>query len=340
MSALKELLNDPERMEKHDVDAEQIEFMIVLDETVKEWVATDGKDTDLEDKILKALNAWHYQNMPYAIKNYPFVTSHKLKMLQRNPYIADQIFNKLVPSCKPADKDYFLVGLAVDVTCTYGEKEFQNKFAVKNRPDAAFKAEAKEKGQVILSESLGAQVDECVKEFKSRKFFPDNLIKTNFVTVSHGLPLKIELDDWRPNECRFGDLKTNRNVNSFISDAGWQNYLLQMGFYNYVILRKADQTMSDVAYEDFKRRLSGHLYVVDKYADFSRSHCFVFRQHILNEKFGDIDSLLEKWRKAIDSGIWEWTFDLENPNDLKMFNDCELYPLLWQFKDMIQPTYI
>ena len=340
MSALHDLLANEELMQKHDVDAEQVEFMIALDGQVKAWVATGGKDEKLQATIMKALDSWTYSRLPYAIKNFPFVTSHKLKAFNRNPYIANELYNKLTPSCKDNDKEYFQVGLAVDTYCTYGEKEFENRFLIKNRPDNITKEAAKAQNQVILTESVGEVVKTCVNEYKSRHFFPERLLKTNFIAVINGLACKAEVDDWRPEEFRFGDLKTNRNVNSFLTDSGWKNYLLQGKFYYVLIILFPMKELDEQQIEDFRRKLEGMLYVVDKYADFSRSHCFVFTNQTLNDGWGEINGLIDRWKNAVDSNIWEWTFDLDNTDDLKLFNDCELYPILQGFKDQISPTRI
>ncbi len=340
MSAIKNLLEDEARMEKHGVTADQVEFVIVLNDKVQVWLATGGKDDKIQKEILKSLDSWTYARLPYAIKNYPFVTSHKLKMFNRNPYLANEIYNNLIPSCKEDDKDYFKVGLAVDTFCTYGRKELETRFTVKNKPDAAFKQEAQEKNQMILTESIGAQVEECIQEYKSRHFFPPSLLKKNIIAVIEGLPVKVEVDDWRPEEMRFGDLKTNKNVNTFITDGGWKTYLFQQQVYYRVIIHEGIRNLNEEQIEDLRRKLEGYLYVVDKYGDFSRSHCFIFSPQTLKDGWDEVTRLLEKWKKSVDSGIWEWTFDLDNIDDLKMFNDCELYPILGEFKNLVKPTII
>lgn len=316
-----------------EISDKQKEVLAHMEELVDRWVKS-GNEAD-KKPIYKLLDSFAYQTMPYAYRNKPFLTSHKLMMYRTNPVFAHELYVKMTPSCKKSEGK-FDVGIAVDRRLSYGDKDYAARFIVKNRPPQALVDEAEANDQIILSESEAAAVESCTAEFRSRHFFPDRLVKRNILFLIEGMPCKAELDHFDETVPVFGDCKTTANINNF----DWKWYKLQLGFYYGLIVREMDHLMSGTDYEDFVRKLKGELYVMDKWTHFSRSDKYVFSPSMMSEQWAEILSLVQKWKQSKESGIWPWKLDFGSEDDRKVFFDCDLYPILQQYKDQMEPVHI
>lgn len=306
--------------------------MATMQGLVDAWVAGDES---MKQQIEALLDSFDYQVLPYAIRNAPFVTAHKLLRYKENPIFAHYLYNRLIPSCKD-NESKFDVGTALDRRLTYGDKDYQARFIVKNRPSADMQEEADKNHQIILSESEGKTVDRCTEEYRSRHFFTPRPMKKNVLCIINGLPCKAELDHYDADACMFEDVKSTANINTF----NYHWYTIQCIFYYLLLTREAEKMMEETLYETFRRTLYGALNVVDKNSAFSRSHKFVFTNGTLQAGVPEVMDLLKAWKDSVDSGIWPNRLDFANPEDLKTFFDSEIYPHLSEFRDSMKPTYI
>lgn len=317
---------------EYELEEYQIELMGSIKVLVDAWKSGDASATV---ELHKLINSFDYSILPYAVKNEFFVTSHKLKKYEENPYFAKLLYVDLIPSCKDGESKYD-IGLAVDRRVTYGEKDYAARFLVKNRPSHELQVECWQNQQCILSESEGKTVDKCTDEYRSRHFFPERPVKKNLLALMEGLPCKGELDHFDEERCVIGDTKTTMNIHTF--DPRW--YTLQFGFYFVLVLKEMEAKLSDTAFETFRRKLHAECYVVDKFAPFSRSEKFIYTNATLQEQWPLIMDLLRKWKDSEDSGIWPFTLDLNNPQDRKRIYDSELWPHLQEWKDKMEPIYL
>ena len=316
----------------YELTPSQEEIMDIMEQNVSAWI--QGESLSVKN-IEEILNSFEYSVMPYACRNQSFITGSKLKMYQQNPFFAKMMYKDLIPSCRE-DQSHFDVGIAVDRRLTYGDKDYEARFIIKNRPTQEMQLAAAENNQIILTESEGKTVDRCVEEYRDRPFFVKRPVKTNFLAIIEGMPCKAELDHWDAKECVFEDVKTCANINTF--DPNF--YKLQMSIYYLIITRYAEKNLEDTEYENLKRKLTGSLNVVDKFSSFSRSHKYVYSNATLQENVPTIIELINKWKDSEESGIWPWKLDFAVQDDLEIFFNSDFYPLCKEQKDKMQPAYL
>jgi hypothetical protein len=245
---------------------------------VEEWARTQDEDT--EQMILDLLDSEAYRSLPYIERNRPFLTASKLKELRECPYHAKLRYIDEVPS--PADdKDYFVIGQAVDDCLTLGQEYFDKHYQIVARRD-------KEAELIQLTNATGATVKNAVAEFRSRDFFPKEPKKHNIIFLLAGMPAKAELDHFDPDARRIGDIKTTSSITTFDP----MDYALQMGFYSFGIEKK------------WGEQVEAELYVVDKGSGWSRSHKWVFCRPTLRQQYFEIERLALTWKDCTESGIF------------------------------------
>ncbi len=318
---------------QYELSAEQQILMDDIQAYVNAWIKDD--DESMKKNIEDVLDSFDYQVLPYACRNKPFISAHKLLKYKQNPIFAHYLYNLLIPSCKEGNAA-FDVGTAVDRRLTYGDRDYQSRFIVKNRPPKDMQEEADKNHQIILSESEGKTVERCTDEYRSRHFFTERPIKKNLLCIINGLPCKAEMDHFDQDKAIIEDVKTCANINTF--DHKW--YTLQATFYYLLAIKDAEKTMEETAFETFRRKLTVSLCVVDKFTAFSRSHKYVYTNETLQNGVPEVMDLISDWKDSMESGIWANKLDFNNPEDLKTFFDSELYPHLKEFRDAMPPTYI
>lgn len=295
---------------------------IKLNELVEK--AKLSKDfTELEGFCLSP----EYQALPYAIKNYPFITASKLKAFEQCQLGYKYEYVDLV--AKPEgmdDKDHFIIGRAFDDLITLGEPTFKERYCVMQKrinnlgeEIEALKIKAEEGrskfnkdgsrsatgvqaevdalnkityyntlvNKTQLTENMMKQIEQMRKEFNAQEMFNPNPAKKVFIWEYSGFLCKAELDDY-VQDGAINDLKTSSSVFNFKPEM----YDLQASFYNWGVEEK---TML---------RAEVNLEVVDKYDYFSRSMMVKYTLSTLISNRGRILTLLGELKDATESDIW------------------------------------
>lgn len=249
-----------------------------MSQLVSAWVTTG--DEAKEQPILDLLDTPEYRALPYAQRNKAFITSSKLKELQKCPYHARLRYEDGV-EMGYEEPDYFLIGQAVDDYLTHGPKAFTDKYEVVAR-------RSKDAEKFQLTNATAATVNNAATEYLSRDFFPKQPQKRNVIWLLHGMPCKAELDHFDPETRRIGEIKTCASITTFEPES----YSLQMGFYSYGIAKKWDE------------RVEAELYVLDKHSDWSRSHKWIFSAATLQAQHYQVEQLVQQWKDCEETGIW------------------------------------
>lgn len=279
---------------------------------VAEWAKT--QDEKAEQMILDLLDTEEYRSLPYIERNRPFLTASKLKDLKQCPYHARMRYIDEVES--PAeDKDYFIIGQAVDDCLTLGQEYFEKRYEIVARRD-------KDAERIQLTNATGATVTHAVDEFRSRVFFPQAPKKRNVIFLLAGMPAKAELDHFDPDTRRIGDIKTTASITTFDP----MNYALQMAFYAFGIEKK------------WEEKVEAELYVVDKHTCWSRSHKWVFSRPTLAQHYFEVEKLALQWKDCVESDIWPH-IDVDSDEGRKISWNSEYYSVC-PFCKLSEPTVI
>lgn len=274
-----------------------------------------------------------YQSLPYSVKNYYFITSSKLKAFEKCPLAYKFEYIDLVE--KPDgmdDKDYFVVGRALDDRLTMGEEYYGEKYKVVSRrsenidfdiAECKSKIEASKlklnkdgsrskvgeneettaetkikylevlKSKTQMTETMARLVDQMKDEFLKNKMFNPTPTKKVFFMEYAGMLIKIELDDFDGTTIR--DVKSASSVLNFDPE----NYDIQSCLYHWVV---EENTMirAKVLYE-----------VVDKYTYFSRSACWEYTQDTLMANRARITALLQRLKESMELGLFIQSSDAQ-----------------------------
>lgn len=299
-----------------------------LNVRIAELIAAD-KWQELEELCLSE----EYQALPYAVKNYHFITSSKLKALDTCQLAYKYEYVDLVP--KPEefeDKDYFVIGSAFDDLLTFGVEEFEKRYkvvsvrydvedaieAAQHKADAAkaktnkdgsrsavgvreeqqalakIQALNEERGKTQLTQSMKAKIDTMHFEYMAQKLFNPTPKKKIFFLKVAGFVLKAELDGYIAGVA-IDDIKTSANVTTIKHEM----YLLQGITYNWVVE------------ENTNEQLPYRLNIVDKNVPFARSRAIEYRHQTLSSERYRILALLEMLKMNQECGIWPQTRDQE-----------------------------
>lgn len=255
-----------------------------LQQAVNEWTASKGAE-DKEQAVHAILDTPEYRALPYLQRNRPFVTSSKLKEFRECAFHAKM---RYIDEIDPGQdqEDYFVIGSAVDRRLTDGEEAYQQQYVVV--PRRTDKVAEENPGKVLLTGTQSATIDQAVKEYRSREFFPQTPQKRNVLFLLHGLPCKAELDAFDPVSHTIGDIKTTSSITTFEPEM----YTLQMAFYAFGIEKR------------FGEKVSAELFVIDKHSGWSRSHKWVFSQPTLQSHFFEVEELARQWKECSEVNIW------------------------------------
>lgn len=306
---------------------EQVEKLSGL---VKE--ATQSKNFEA---LQKYCLSEEYQNLPYSVKNFPFITSSKLKAFERCPLAYKYEYIDLIE--KPEgwdDKDYFIVGRAFDDLMTFGETEYNKRFVVVDRRvDVSEKiteleakiAEAETKtnkdgspsatalktiesakatiaqlkevaNKTQLTNGMGEVVDRMKTEFEANKLFNPTPNKKVLLLPWGGLMLKAELDDFQQLED--GTLIVRDiKTSANITTFDPEDYIIQATLYHWLV---EEETLKRprVLYE-----------VVDKNPYFSRSVMYEYTEATLMRNRGRVLTLLDNIKQSTELGLFIQTND-------------------------------
>lgn len=220
-------------------------------------------------------------SLPYAERNYPFMTSSKIKEFQRCQFCYKAKYVDLIPDPTETEtqKDHFLVGQALDDLLTNGREKWDAKYEIvsRRRDDAE---------KVQLTNSHGRLVEQMINEFRAVPIFNQQPKKKLFFWNPGPFIVKVELDDFDGKAIR--DVKSTANVKTF--DPGM--YTIQAALYQLV------------AEENTGERLPVEYEVVDKYTYFSRSMAVRYTDQTLFTARGEILKSIEEIKMAEDTGIY------------------------------------
>lgn len=218
--------------------------------------------------------------MNYAEKNNGFITSHKLKEFIRCPRCYELKFILMKEDPTEKDKDYFIVGQALDDLTTHGKQWYDEKYETVSRRGKSEK--------IQLTNVMSETVNKGFVEYSLNPMFPERLEKKIFSIELGGFRLRGELDGYDEKNFKIIDLKSTANIFTF----EWSDYVFQMGFYALL------------AQEETGQQHTAELLVVDKNSAFARSRCYQFRHETLRDSFGVILQGLDKLRIAQSTGIY------------------------------------
>lgn len=282
------------------------------------------------DKLQNYCLSEEYQKLPYAVKNYHFITSSKLKSFEICPYAYKLEYIDLIP--KPEgweDKDHFVIGKALDDKLTLGLPYYEKNYCVVqrrfdldeeiiklgqkiesaqkkinkdgSRSAVGLKEEESAKmaielliarqNQTQLTETMAKIVEQAEKEFKQNELFNSHPKKKVLFLEWSGMLLKAELDDFDGETIR--DIKTVSNILNFEPE----DYLIQACFYHWLVEENTN-TRANVIYE-----------VVDKYTYFSRSCAWEYSQSTLTSARGRLLNILSNLKDSKDTGLFMQTND-------------------------------
>lgn len=219
----------------------------------------------------------------YIDKNRGFVTSSKLKLFELCPlcYKCKYIDEMPDPTDGDFDKDYFIIGQALDDRLTNGEDYFAQNYEVVAR-------RTKESNKIQLTNTMFKTIDQLSEEYRAQSMFNQDPTKKVLSWEFSGLKLRGELDDFDEPKGLIRDIKTCANLLTFDPD----NYLMQMSFYQWGV-----EELTGL-------KCDAQLMVVDKYKDFSRSQLYHFSKYTLESYRGRMMQLLEDLKEAEEFDLW------------------------------------
>ena len=233
--------------------------------------------------------------LPYAERNFQFMTSSKIKEFERCQFCYQKKYVDLLPDPTQTDtqKDYFVIGQALDDLLTHPE-EFDSKYEIVSRRMG-------KSDRIELSNGMWETIVKMRKEFNSNPLFTGNPEKKIMFHKFGQFVIKIEMDDYKASELKIKDVKSSASIKTFEPDM----YKIQAALYHWIVEENTMQRFA-VEYE-----------VVDKYAYFSRSQLFIYEQSTLLNKRGELLALLEKIKEAHETGLFfpaaRWDVLLECP---------------------------
>lgn len=276
-----------------------------LETLVQEFIKTNDSTT------LEAYMATdEYLSMNYVERNKYFITASKLKLYAECPYFAKLKWIDGVDA-EEEDKDYFIVGQALDDKLTRPEY-YEQKYEVVARRGVSEKTQ--------LTNSMGETVNKMYNEFLKNEMFPKEIKKKNVIWLAFDkYPCKAELDHYEPGE--IVDTKTTANILTFSP----MNYLHQMTFYYGGILEK------------YNERCSAKLCVVDKY-EWARSHQWIFSKETLAGHLGRINQLIIDWVNSCETGLFPMC-DVDTREGMEIAFSSPYYTLIPECRTT-KPTII
>lgn len=238
--------------------------------------------------------------MTYAEKNLGFATAHKLLALEKCGFCYKKEFVDLTPNpTREEEPDYFVLGTALDVLLTEGQKAFDKKYKVVKVRSKKGKELAEENGYTLLTETMGDMIRGMEWEYMQNELFKRKRLKKKIFELEiGGVPVRAELDDYVKSRPYFIDLKTTANITKFDE----HDYSFQMAFYNLIVEEATGE------------KKTARLEVLDKYSYFSRSRCYEYSLSTLEAERPRIIRLLELYKQSTMLGMY---FPSTNPEQLE-----------------------
>jgi len=225
--------------------------------------------------------------LPYSVRNYPFITSSKLKAFDYCPLAYKYEYIDLIEKPNEATADHFILGSAFDSLLTDGRDTFDNTYKVVSR-----RSKSDSDYNFQLNSSMVSTIESMEKEFKANPLFNHAPKKKLFFWQYRGHLIKIELDDYTGDAIR--DIKTIANIKKIEPS----NYLIQACLYHLVVEENTMQKLP-VIYE-----------YVDKHK-ISRSQAVEFSRATLESFRGQLFRMLDDLVESIELGLFMPTTDQE-----------------------------
>lgn len=299
------------------------------------------------DELGKVVLSPEIMALPYQVRNKPFMTASKIKSFNRCEFCYYKKYVELMedPTCK--DKDYLVIGQAVDDYLTHGIEFFRKKYVTMtsrvsdvagaiaeqeeklaaslkkvNKDGSRSKAgeneeiACKEKiaqlrnldGKIQITQTMLDLVMGMAEEFDKNEMFAKNPQKHVFFHVFAGFLIKVELDDYREKENLINDVKTVSSVLDV--DGTWPaTYEDQAAMYEWIVEENKEAT-PEVRLE-----------IVDKYEYFARSAGVKYRHETLMPVRGRLITSLERMAQAHETGFFA------EPPDQALKYRCPFYGL-------------
>lgn len=226
------------------------------------------------------------KTLTYAQKNAPFITGSKLQAFKRCPFCYKKKFIELLPDPTEGDKDYFIIGQALDDLLTHGDDAFLQKYEVV--------AKRGESEKIQLTKAMAGTVGLMAGEFKENPLFSKVAPKKKIMFHPWGkFLIKIEMDDFDGKNLVIRDLKSCANIKNF--DPSF--YITQATLYHWVVEENTGNRFK-VEYE-----------VMDKNTSFSRSRLVTYNETTLLAHRGTLLQQLEELMDAHDTDMFFATKD-------------------------------
>lgn len=290
-----------------------------------------GKYAELSELVLDR----EIFELPYEVRNAPFLTASKMIAFKRCPFCYKKKYIEQIPDRTLSEKDYFVIGQAVDDILTLGWTYFETHYVVMDsrisdiqeavaglegkisdaqsdvkkdgsRSATGLKAEAKARERIAFLQSLGSktqitqsmadQIVRIISEYNQNGMFNMKPAKKVFFHVFAGFLIKVELDDFDQEKMLIADTKTTNSILNCDHNFA-EKYKTQMTMYQWAVE------------ENLFQRPRVQLRIVDKGDNFSRSHCIEYLDATLMEHRGELVSLIEKMREAHDLDFFTWAMD-------------------------------
>lgn len=233
-----------------------------------------------------------FQKLPYAQKNFHFMTSSKISMYEDCPLAYRYKYVDMIPD-PTEDADYFVIGRAFDVLMTSGEQAFNEQFEVVARKDQKAKDAIAGTGKDLINQTEFKKILQMRHEFLEQELYNHKPVKRVFFWAYAGFVIKVELDDFEEAKHVINDLKTCENV--LTVDPGF--HAQQFSLYHLVVE------------ENLQIRCTVRAEFVDKYTHFSRSRPVEYTQPTLLSKRPRLLDLLDRLKRDHEQDFFARTRD-------------------------------
>ena len=265
-------------------------------ETLKGRAIKTGNFAPLE----KFFESDEARGLSYVEKNRGFITSSKIKEFRRCQFCYSKRYIEELPDrlddADELEKDYFVIGQALDDRLTYGEDYYQDKYEVVPR-------RSKDAVKSQLTNSSGLLVDNMFSEFKEQSMFNQNPKKRVFITQFGSALIKVELDDLDEEREMIWDVKSISDIKKIRPT----DYITQATLYQFMVEEKLG------------KRFGVEFEFVDKHKGFSRSQALRFTDDAMRVELGRIMQTIDEMIVTHESGFYT------EPTDQEVLFDCPYY---------------
>ena len=284
--------------------------------------------------------------LPYAVRNEPFLTSSKIKDFERCEFCYAKRYMEMATDRTVGEKDYFVIGQAVDDYLTLGESYFSQKYVVMDsrindldeaiegqelkivqaqadvkkdgeRGATGIKTEAKAIERIAFLKTLTEKTQitatmydliiSAITEYANTEMFNKQPRKRVFFHVFGGFLIKVELDDYVKETNVINDIKTTANALTACEMNFPEMYSHQAALYEWIVEENVFATPTV------------RLLAVDKNPHFSRSLGWEYLHDTLMPVRGRMIETIARMRTAHDTGYFP------SPADQKLMYTCPYY---------------